>query len=302
MNLTDVEKAVVELSSRHPDLTKEFLRTLLEASGWEEKHIKEAGVILTARLNLSQNQREIPSPVAPLLPSLPPQSVSTSHSIPVADPIPAETENSFTFFHPDGTEEGMLTIPETVEVKRVEDKESVAHQKEDKNSLTSNDEVSEFILEKEPEPEPERVVAIEESLVVKKDIPRRNAPAVDIPDNLPLVPFESSPHIWSFGRYRDTFHRDQTEDTASVLALKKEEVIINSFPVLENSKELVYQKEAVSTPEHVTQVVNLSPKNVEIDFEKTPITKGDQSLVVLAGIMLLAIMLILGYMYSNGRL
>jgi hypothetical protein len=41
---------------------------------------------------------------------------------------------------------------------------------------------------------------------------------------------------------------------------------------------------------------------VEIDFEKTPISKGEESLVVLAGIMLLAIMLILGYMYGNGRL
>jgi len=31
-------------------------------------------------------------------------------------------------------------------------------------------------------------------------------------------------------------------------------------------------------------------------------TKGDESLVFLAGVMLFVIILILGYMYSNGRL
>ncbi len=46
------------------------------------------------------------------------------------------------------------------------------------------------------------------------------------------------------------------------------------------------------------------PIKVEEDvvLEKIPLTKGDESLVFLAGVMLLVIILILGYMYSNGRL
>ena len=40
----------------------------------------------------------------------------------------------------------------------------------------------------------------------------------------------------------------------------------------------------------------------QITLEKSPMTRGDESLVFLAGAMLLAIILILGYMYSNGRL
>jgi hypothetical protein len=57
------------------------------------------------------------------------------------------------------------------------------------------------------------------------------------------------------------------------------------------------------TPLVVSQPIpHKKEPEVEIDYEKTPISTGEESLVVLAGIMLLAIMLILGYMYGNGRL
>jgi hypothetical protein len=68
-------------------------------------------------------------------------------------------------------------------------------------------------------------------------------------------------------------------------------------------------KEAVVTapaPNETTASIPLVQKNLkevdDISLEKTPLTKEDESLVFLAGVMLLVIILILGYMYSNGRL
>ena len=47
-----------------------------------------------------------------------------------------------------------------------------------------------------------------ESLIVHtEDIPLvREKKETEIPANLPLLPFESSSHVWSFSRYKDVFH------------------------------------------------------------------------------------------------
>ena len=64
----------------------------------------------------------------------------------------------------------------------------------------------------------------------------------------------------------------------------------------------VVQKEQVVIPQ--TPKATPSPVHIPVDVEgeKVPMNKSDESLVFLAGIMLLVIILILGYMYSNGRL
>jgi hypothetical protein len=98
-----------------------------------------------------------------------------------------------------------------------------------------------------------------------------------LPPNLPLVPFESSPHVWSFSEYKDTYHKDLP--------------VSNQESSVENSKEV-----------HVQKVDQKVEEDEEILLEKTPMTKGDESLVFLASMMLFVIILILGYMYSNGRL
>lgn len=295
MNLTDVEKAVVELSSRHPDLNKEFLRTLLEASGWDGKNIKEAEVILSARLAIpTQGKSGLGFPASRILTN---QTAKTD----------------ITFFHPDGTEEGDLAIQESDEVgikeKNLETKLIEVDPKVDlsekEKELSAEMTVENGGLGPHVQnASSEKVVtfAKEESLIVSADRPRPSLRTADIPENLPLVPFESSPHVWSFGRYKDTFHPDQ--DVAPevriepvIQAKQQEEKQIESH--LETLTVPVVNLEVKPEISHVAQQV---PHEPEIDFEKTPITKGDESLVVLAGVMLLAIMLILGYMYSNGRL
>lgn len=111
---------------------------------------------------------------------------------------------------------------------------------------------------------------------------------VEIPGNLPLLPFESSPHVWSFSRYKDVFHGETVPKKVEDKPLPQEKEVIN--PPQEVIQEEVSKKHQEESPDE------------EITLERTPLTKGDESLVFLAGVMLLVIILILGYMYNNGRL
>lgn len=131
----------------------------------------------------------------------------------------------------------------------------------------------------EPKKEPE-------SLIIHEELPlERPTSASEIPDNLPLLPFESSPHVWSFSKYKETFHGETmpSKEVSQEPAIKL--VITKSVP-----ESALLSKPAVNNDDE------------EISLEKTPLTRGDESLVFLAGVMLLVIILILGYMYSNGRL
>lgn len=124
------------------------------------------------------------------------------------------------------------------------------------------------------------------SLVVQPEPPmgRIKTKEAEIPADLPLLPFESSPHVWSFSRYKTVFHGDPVEE--------KQEQEIPQKPI---------QKPVVVAIETAPNEMHAKDEE-EIAVEKTPLTRGDESLVFLAGVMLLVIILILGYMYSNGRL
>lgn len=270
MNLTEIEKAVSLLSSKNPGLTKELLRVLLEAAGWEERHIKEAQIIFAAHLS-SQS----PTPLS-------------------SAPGSAASAASMTFITGDGREEGDLTVIETKEVERnlVSLGEAVA---QEHRSHSNEVEVSvpSHVKTIAPSNKKEELSLVERGTTV----PTQSKTSDDLPEDLPLVPFESSPHVWSFGRYKETFHPDLTMKESIVTedpsGTKKEELLFSPYTP---------QK---PIPPVVAAVIHSElPKEerVEIDLEKTPITKGDESLVILASVMLLAILLILGYMYANGRL
>lgn len=299
MNLTDIEKAVVELSFRHPGLTKEFLRTLLEASGWEEKHIKEAQIIYAAHLATAapiRKEQEV------LKEDLPVSSISVDSASKVDD---------MTFLRSDGTEEGELHIEEPKDVEKRELKEKklvhslVEEVDEEKIPAPAQELVAEEIEEIEEKnevKEKEDLVVEEESLVKEDAFLRQEKSQVwsELPDNLPLVPFESAPHVWSFGRYKDTFYNEPKVEE------KKTEAVTTTTTYVEEKKEAstpaVIVKEIPQVPFVSQSIPPKKEPEIEIDFEKIPISRGEESLVVLAGIMLLAIMLILGYMYGNGRL
>jgi hypothetical protein len=75
----------------------------------------------------------------------------------------------------------------------------------------------------------------------------------------------------------------------------------HDVPIQKLSKEEQVVQQAMEN-EQVKKEIDTSDSNEEIVIELTPLNKSDESLVFLAGVMLFLIILILGYMYSNGRL
>jgi len=138
-----------------------------------------------------------------------------------------------------------------------------------------------------------------ESLIVPQESISKIAKEVAIPENLPLLPFESSPHIWSFSRYKNVFH--SADKKIEPEPIPEEIKVISVMPQEKVQEVQQVLLTVIKQPEPTKPQVNIE-ENEEVSLEKVPMTKGDESLVFLAGVMLLVIILILGYMYSNGRL
>ncbi|MEN9881224.1 MAG: hypothetical protein RLZZ308_407 [Candidatus Parcubacteria bacterium] len=240
---------------------------------------------------------------------------------------PSTKEEQITFYLPDGKEEELpVTSNEdisftrevsdyhqsdhvTSDEKKVEPVESTIntqaqvsvgegfddHNNQEKNKeaqIESHDSTlssSSFVQEKE-----------EESLIPDVDHSIIKTEQGAIPGNLPLIPFEDSEHVWSFDKYKHAFHEESSDTAVSISQGEQTNNIqqIQPIPVIDTPFSVTKERSG-GTPHRIDSEENSS---AELDFEKTPITRSDQSLVVLASFMLLAIILILGYMYSNGRL
>lgn len=139
-----------------------------------------------------------------------------------------------------------------------------------------------------------RVKDSTESVPNKKD---------ELPHNLPLRPFETSEHIWPFARYKDVFY-GEASPKVEVKEVKKMETEV----VQEEMK--AEQKAAAPAIELIAPAPVQGEKNIftppHAEDKPVPVivhlTKGDEKMVIMACVMLLAILLLLGYMYSNGRL
>lgn len=268
MTLSEIETILEQLVVRHPNLDTILLTTLLSSAGWEEKRIKEATVLFSQRKQIVQNihvplKQNVAAEVQqqPAIATV--DSVKKEESEPQKELI-KEVKQGVVLLE---KEETILVQAPVVEALKVE---QVVEQ------------VLAAIPSKEKEPE---------SLIVHEEISmRRNQERdVEIPGNLPLLPFESSPHIWSFSKYKDMFHKDTP--------YKEEIQLITVMPQEEKSSQqssVKVSSEAITTTSKVF--------DEEVSLVKSPMTKGDESLVFLAGMMLFVIILILGYMYSNGRL
>lgn len=325
MTLSEIEKILDDLTIRHQNLTVELLTTLLLSANWEEKYVKDALILF------KQNKK---TPV--------PQSVSLPEVAFVDDKkesVVSSKKEELTFYQQDGTEEGELHTyeevphsrkdiqeevlkkgadvfleketpekevdkedakePEVDTINTLEEKDEIIRhgsvleentQKEN-SSLDTKEEVEnplvvvsggqvnnnslEGIAGKSLQPESLIVQTQNSSKIVKKE--------QEIPADLPLLPFESSSHVWSFSRYKEMFHEKDEPHPVESEIVKKDEIHIQEIPSVKAVPEAEVVKE-------------------EVDLEPTPMTKGDESLVFLAGVMLLVIILILGYMYSRGRL
>lgn len=120
----------------------------------------------------------------------------------------------------------------------------------------------------------------------------------NLPHNLPLRPFETSEHIWPFSRYRDVFYGD--ESSLEVKEERREEkpadpVSAATQSLQEEAKPPIIPQPVIAPPAPVVSTPN-------IHVERVPLEKDDDKLVFMASLMLVFILLILGYMYANGRL
>lgn len=315
MTLSEIETILKELSIRHTDLDEELLHTLLTSAGWENTTLKEALVLYKSN---PPKKVGITNSVVVDVPRVP-QGIVAENAI--TEQLPAD----ITFYQPDGTEEGILPVlhdvppgpkkeepiaraPQEIQQKiplestpqpvKQEPKVLVDQPQVEETGnppVVLQEKVEDIKVEQKEEVKEEIKTAIKpevkeepESLIVYTDqsLRIREKKETEIPENLPLLPFESSSHVWAFSKYKDVFHGDVMPQQNEA----QDTVVITQNIKAETSKRIPF------IPSKVVAVEE------DILVEKVPMTKGDESLVFLAGVMLLAIILILGYMYSNGRL
>jgi hypothetical protein len=110
------------------------------------------------------------------------------------------------------------------------------------------------------------------------------------PHNLPVKPYETTSHVWSFARFKSIFFGTSDPDP---VAEEVDEKVVNVVSEVKTPPFQAQQHLAVVTNHEATHVIELHP---------TPLSRDEYRLVLLAGIMLLAILLLLGYMYGHGRI
>lgn len=91
---------------------------------------------------------------------------------------------------------------------------------------------------------------------------------LELPHDLPLRPFESTTHVWPFARYKEVFYGDVMPERLTV-----------------EEKKLAKQHKAEN-----------------IFLKRVPMTKKERESLIFVSTMLLIVLLLLGYMYYNGRL
>lgn len=138
-----------------------------------------------------------------------------------------------------------------------------------------------IIEQKKEDTQISKVAIIEpQSLIEQKIEARSPVQPIELPENLPLKPFESAPHVWPFSKYKEVFHG-------------------SGVPILSSKEEDLVKKEKESQ----VYVKNVEEKQVikKVKVKRTGFDGEDEGLIFLTGITLLIILLLLAYMYSNGR-
>lgn len=334
MTLSEIETILIDLRKRHTNLDKELLTTILTASGWEDKTVKDA----LALFSQQEKRREV-SVSKKVSESVQKESTLGVDSLHVERSQPQvieehKPETSVSTFVETNTLVSTEKIITTTAVEKSHVVSSTREYMEPNTEATvpkvevvppviispvapTVEALKEVIVESEPKKEVvvEVVRAVEpkeqESLIVpkKEDAPRKISE--HIPEDLPLLPFESSPHVWSFSRYKDVFHGEVMPKKEDGKEIKEIPVVITVEPVAVAHVIPTPVAEPVPTYQipPARPIAPIKPRvffppeeDEEVSLEKVPMTRGDESLVFLAGVMLLGIILILGYMYSNGRL
>lgn len=294
MTITEIESTLRELRARHQNLNEETLVTLLTAGGWEDKIIKEAVTLF--RITQEGKKEDISNPVLLTSEKEGPESIKEGviggqlldkkmdevKPVVVANPNntgfvvtdsssdnnKTEEDSKLVYYTTTGEEEQVLQVlPDTgKELPKIE--EGDFHLPENTKTevvqpVVQPVEINTFV---ETKPRSDSVQTETQQNVKRVG----NAPKSEPPENLPLKPFESTPHVWPFSKYKEVFHGE-------------------TMPVI--------HQEEVTTP--AVSIGNVLKKS---KIKRIGFGGEDENLLFLTGITLLVILLLLAYMYSNGRL
>ncbi len=201
-----------------------------------------------------------------------------------------QVEEARVLFKTGSLEEGV--VEEYISLPMVETEAVLPPMVDDKHLLLAHNDdeaveehgVHEGSEEKPTEAVPVVVPVVEQQSLVSPALVHSSETRDGLPHNLPLRPFETSEHIWPLSRYKDVFYGNVAEETHTETS----------------------QPEIKVTPKAEERVAYTPPTKFQPFIPtQTPApqpSSGDEKLVIMACIMLLVILLLLGYMYSNGRL
>lgn len=291
MTITEIESTLRELRARHQNLNEETLVTLLTAGGWEDKIIKEAVTLF--RITQEGKKEEVSNPVLPTNKKEDSESIQEGviggqlldKKTDEVKPVVVANPNNTGFVVTDSSpnESKVEEISKLVYYSTTGEEEPILQTLPDKGKELPKIEEGDFHLPEDTKIEEGQLVVqpveINTFVEIKKeqtDIQQNlkrtdNVHKNEPPENLPLKPFEGTPHVWPFSKYKEVFH-GETMSSAN----QKEEVI--TAPVLNGE---VLRKSKI---------------------KRNGFGGEDGNLLLLTGITLLIILLLLAYMYSNGRL
>lgn len=299
MTIAEIESTIKTLSVRHKNLNEPLLVTLLTASGWEEKTIQDALVIYRASYKknepldvikssdfLSEKTTDVDIDFSDIV-----YFDDEGKEMSKVDPLFSEESkiDRPVLEKVDGTEivkkspkEDVLPVSEKEIIKDLQDQE-VPSNEEDVIEKQDNILIEDITVPSFESHETQSLV------VEKNEKPSSFKKESEPPENLPLKPFDSSPHVWPFSKYKEVFYKDDTssltyeeEKMVNENKNKKEEVLVSlahQGPSLENEKKTI----------------------PTVDKKIKKLEKEDVSVFFMVILTILVISLLVIYMYSNGR-
>lgn len=287
MRLQDINNALQNIVTINTSLSEERLVFLLASAGWDQTDIRDAVVLFKNKRANGEQKKDFPSPSSikeeehhdELLPE-----VFVSH-------VPDLKKETFEIASPEKTEINSLSFFDKLS-------QWASPIKKSKNGISSKE-------NKEEKPS-----SLSEAYTPKKTLPG------NLPHNLPLRPYESSHATVALKEYSERFfphiesmpRSEATLDTPSTQIQQKEIAKVEMVrPILQEpvfiplSKETREEMKEISPlPRHIPHV---EPMRVLYrDKQVVPLETQDKYVIVAALMLFLVLLLLLGYMYSNGRL
>ena len=180
--------------------------------------------------------------------------------------------------------EEIPTVKAEIKIETTPKKEEIVLDKKLENNkdtvlIQSGEAPSDHLIPDEETMEKEEKTSLVKDL---NEIPKKisNKAIEEIPHNLPLKPFDASPHVVPFSEYKKSFHGKTEEDKIEVV---NQPSVVKQVPVIPSQNYNV-------------------PKVTKLSRKHAPLSKSEKELIVTATTLLFFILLLLSYMYSNGRL